>query len=279
MTATILVGVSPDSPAAQRAVDWAATRATSHQQAIRLLAVVDGTEGAVGAAAVITDAAAAMQEELDSEVERLREQGLEATAHVEHGSPVARLTEASAAAALLVIGSDYKVNGETARGVHGTRIAAAAHCPVVVVPEAEPSSRAGVVVGVDGTETSAMAVAFAAAEADRQSEPLMAVTVWTPLALPRRMRSYPPHYLESLEEMAEESLSLSLAGLAQHYPDLRVQRRVERGHPAAGISRYGTSAVLTVVGSHGRGTVTRFLLGSVSEEVLRRPPGVTAVVR
>ena len=279
MATKILVGVAPESTAAQRAITWAAARAKTWKQPIELFTVLGGTEGALGAAAVITDASAAMQEELDAEVERLREQGVEAAAHVDHGSPIAKLVEASADAALLVIGSDHRVTGETVRGVHGIRLTAAALCPVVVVPEVAPGARAGVVVGVDGTELSAAAVAFAAAEADRLGEPLTAVTAWTPLTLPRRMRSYPPAYLESLEAMAEESLSLSLVGLAQQYPDLPITRHVERGHPAAVISRCGASAVLTVVGSHGRGTLVRFLLGSVSEEVLRRPPGVTAVVR
>ena len=279
MTTTILVGVSPASPAARRAIDWAAARATTHQQAVRLFTVVGSEQGGRDVASALRDAAAAVQEDLDAEVDQLREQGIDARAQVERGNPVTKLTEASADAALLVIGSDYSVSEHAVRGVHGIRITAAAACPVVVVPEVGTGSRAGVVVGVDGTELSAQAVSFAAAEADRLDEPLTAVTAWMPLARPRRMRSYPPAYLESLADIAEETLSQSLAGLAQQYPDLTVVRQVERGSPAAVIGRYGASAALTVVGSHGRGTITRFLLGSVSEEVLRRPPGVTAVVR
>ena len=36
---------------------------------------------------------------------------------------------------------------------------------------------------------------------------------------------------------------------------------------------------MTVVGSHGRGAFKRFLLGSISHEVLSRLATVTAVVR
>ncbi|RZI88178.1 MAG: universal stress protein, partial [Microbacterium sp.] len=45
------------------------------------------------------------------------------------------------------------------------------------------------------------------------------------------------------------------------------------------LNELAASARLTVVGTHGRGAVARFLLGSISQEVLSRLASVTAVVR
>jgi nucleotide-binding universal stress UspA family protein len=198
---------------------------------------------------------------------------------VDRGNPVAVLTDASAHASLLVIGSDHQDGSGRRRGAHGQRIAAGARCPVVVVPDVDVSKRSGVVVGVDGSPASEKAIAFAAAEADRLGEPLIAVAAWTPLEVPRNMAVYPAEYLENMEKLTAEALGLSLAGLRSRYPDLEIDRRVERGYPSQIINDLASSARLAVVGSHGRGALARFLLGSVSQDVLGRLATVTAVVR
>ncbi|WP_426323964.1 universal stress protein [Microbacterium sp. E-13] len=60
---------------------------------------------------------------------------------------------------------------------------------------------------------------------------------------------------------------------------LEVVRRVERGYPSQIINELAADARLAVVGSHGRGALARFLLGSIGQEVLARLATVTAVVR
>ena len=166
------------------------------------------------------------------------------------------------------------------RGAHGVRIAAGAHCPVVVLPDLEPGgSVVGVVAGVDGSEVSEHAIAYAAAEADRLGEPLTLVTVWSPIVTPYHPGVYPEEYLHNMQALAEEALALSTAGLRQDYPDLHVDRHVEEGYPSAVINRLAASARLRVLGTHGRGAIARFLLGSISEEVLGRLASATAIVR
>lgn len=275
----IVVGVT-DAGAARRAVDWAAQRAAEKRQPLELLAVVGGAVGAVGEDAIVDAALAEARTRAEAEASRLASDGLEVRTRVDRGNPVAKLLEASSDAALLVIGSDYRGPGSpAARGAHGLRVAAGAHCPVVVVPDFDVAGRSGVVVGVDGSPVSEKAVAFAAAEADRLGEPLIAVAVWTPLEVPRNMGAYPIEYLENMERLTAEALGLSVAGLASRYPGLDIQRRVERGYPSQVINELAASARLTVVGSHGRGALARFLLGSISHEVLARLATVTAVVR
>lgn len=279
MGEAIVVGVT-DAAAGRRAVDWAAQRAADRRQPLELIAVVGGAIGAVGEESVLGSALAGARELVEGEASRLAPLGIAVSTRVERGNPVPVLLDASADASLLVIGSDYKGPGSgKARGAHGVRIAAGAKCPVVVVPDFEVTGRTGVVVGVDGSPVSEKAVAFAAAEAERLGEPLVAVSVWTPLEAPRNMGVYPVEYLENLEQLTGEAQAVALAGLRQQYPDLDIVRKVERGYPSEIINDLASSARLAVVGSHGRGALARFLLGSISHEVLARLATVTAVVR
>ncbi|MFI8593991.1 universal stress protein [Microbacterium sp. NPDC078428] len=278
MDAKLVVGVK-DAAASHRAVEWASGWARKRGATIELVAVVGGAIGVIGEGAVVDTALEHAEELLWREAARVREHGVVVTTRLERGNPVEILIAASSDAALLVIGSDYRGVGGPFRGRRGIRIVAAAHCPVVVVPELEPGERIGVVVGIDGSEVSEAALAFAAAEADRRGTELIAVSVWSPLAVPLGFSTYPEDYLANMQTATEEMQAVALAGLASDYPDLRVRRVVESGFPASVIAARGRSAELVVLGSHGRGAFARFLLGSVSEEVLARLPTVTAVVR
>lgn len=277
MAEKIIVGVS-DAPVSDRSVDWAVARGRARGQSVELLAVVGGVVGAVGEATVLEQALLSAEAMLDAQSARV---GESFATTVVAGNPVSHLIDASKDAALLVIGSDYRGPGSgPARGAHGIRIAAGAHCPVVVVPDRERGDGSGVVVGLDGSPVSERALAFAAAEADRLGEKLIAVSVWTPLTAPRNtLAVYPELYLTNMQATTEELQAVALAGLASQYPDLVIERVVERGYPSHVINALAAGARLAVVGSHGRGAIARFLLGSISHEVLARLATVTAVVR
>lgn len=282
MSEKIVVGVT-EAAASRRAVDWAAARATARKQHLELVSIVGGAIGAVGEADILTATLAEAQAYLEAEAARIAADGLVVMTRVEAGNPVHVLIEASRSAALLVIGSDYRGPGQgPARGAHGIRIAAAAHSPVIVVPDfdVDVSERRGVVVGVDGSPVSEHAIAFAAAEADRLGEPLTAVTVWTPISAPRNSLAVVPEmYRSGMQGAAQEALSVSLGGLRSRYPDLEITERVAEGYPSQVLNELGESARLTVVGTRGHGRLRTFLLGSISHEVLQRLASVTAVVR
>lgn len=282
MSETIVVGVT-EAPVSSRAVDWAVARAADLGHSVELLSIVGGAVGVVGEDGVIESALDRAQRLLDAEVERVSAvaSGVTVSTRVGRGNPVKELIDASTDAALLVIGSDYRGpgTGGPSRGAHGLRIVTAAKAPVVVVPDIELGDRNGVVVGVDGSEVSEAAIRFAAEEAARIREPLIAVGVWTPLAAPGNLGVYPEDYLVNMQGATEEVVGLSIAGLRQDYPDLEIKPRIEQGYPSAVINEAAASARITVVGSHGRGAFARFLLGSVSQEVLARLATVTAVVR
>lgn len=278
MSETIAVGVT-DASGSQRALEWAIERAAARRERLVLVSVV-GSGGGVGGEEPLLDHATQVTETmLESAAIQARAAGVAVEKLLERGDPVARLLDVSQRVDLLVLGSDFATGGSRLRGVRGVRITAAAHCPVVVVPDDDAEGRSGVVVGVDGSETSEKAVVFAAAEADRLGEPLTAVMTWSPVPVPFEMDYYPEDYLNRMQALSTEALAIALAGLRQDYPDLEVDTVVESGYPAAVIARTALHARLLVVGSHGRGAMARFLLGSTSQALLGQLPTVTAVIR
>lgn len=280
MQEKMIVGVT-DAAVSRRAVDWAAERAASRGDRLELISIIGGAAGVVGEGNVIDHAVELTQNMLDREAERVRARGVPVQTRVGRGKPVEQLIDASKDATLMVIGSDYRgPESGPARGPHGIRITAGAYCPVAVVPDLELTGRTGVIVGVDGSEVSEFAIAFAAAEADRSGEPLTAVSSWSPVALPLSVRSYPDDYLQNMQKLTEEALGISIAGIPQLYPDLEVRRVVESSYsPDTVINRLASQARLTVIGSHGRGRIARFLFGSTSQQVLIRLATTTVVVR
>lgn len=278
MNGTIVVGVT-DATGAWGALNWAVDRAVAHRERLLLVSVVGSAWGVVGEETLVERAIARATALLEDGAVRAHAAGVDAETRLERGDPVARLIDVSEGAALLVLGSDFATDGSRLRGVRGTRIAAGAHCPVVVVPEFPEQGRAGVVVGVDGSEASAKAVAFAAAEADLTGESLTAVMTWSPVPVPYELDEYPRDYLDRMQTLTTEELSIALAGLRQDYPDLVVTTVVESGYPTIVLLRESRAARLLVVGNHGRGALGRFLLGSTSQAVLTHLPTVTAIVR
>jgi len=280
----IVVGVT-GKPVSQRVTDWAADRAAAAGGALVLVSVVGGAVGAVGEDEVLQRAIAELDTLADQEVARLGTRGLTVSARVSHGNPTEVLIGESADAALLVIGSDVGGEGHDGRrGPHGRRIVAGAHCPVVVVPDIDLSGRAGVVVGVDGSEVSQRALQFAAEKAAASGDTLTAVSAWLPVSVGTDyvmagVTYYPGPYLTDLQQQTELMLDELLTGVRTTHPDLNIQTHVGEGEPGFVINEAARTARLAVVGTHGRTGLARLLLGSTSEHVLAELVTVTAVVR
>jgi nucleotide-binding universal stress UspA family protein len=85
-----------------------------------------------------------------------------------------------------------------------------------------------------------------------------------------------------LEELASERASELLSEIEQLLPERVTVRTVhEIGDPAREIVSYAETHEVDhiVLGSHGREGVSRLLLGSVAEKVVRRSPAPVTVVR
>jgi len=204
--------------------------------------------------------------------------GVEVAERVVDGFPVPRLVAASRQAGLLVIG-DRGLGGLSSLLVGSVAIGLAAHaeCPVVVVRGESSEVDGSVVVGVDGSPVSEEALAFAFAAADTHRVPLVAVHAWSDSVLDAAVVSLPGW--DAIETVEQLLLAERLAGWGEKYPDVEVRRVVVRDRPAHALIHQATAAQLLVVGSHGRGSATGLVLGSVSHAVLHHAPCPVAVVR
>ena len=164
-----------------------------------------------------------------------------------------------------------------------------AHCPVLVVREPAAGSRPAtgrVVVGVDGSAQSTVALAFAFEEAQARGSALIAVHVWSVAQLSARSVGtvWSPNLLTArsqLHEVAERVLVEALAGWPQKYPDVDVRSWTVHGDdPARTLLSTADEidADLLVVGSRGRDGLSGLVLGSVSQAVVTHATGSVAVV-
>lgn len=285
---TLPVVVGWDGSAGSRAaVKWAARQAGSQHRPLLLALAVYVPEPALG---VFPSPAAPIYD--DVEIADLlapaRELALEVSPGLAvdtvtlHGHPVAELTRLSESAAMMVIGSRGR-GAFMSHLIGSTSVAVASHssCPVVVVRGRVSNDPAGpVVVGADGSQTSAAAVRFAARYADAVGAPLHAVC-----AAPDPSHLVAPdlivtdEYRAQLHAEADRFVHESLAGICQDYPELVVDTFISDRPASPALTEAGESAQLVVVGTHGRGGFAGMLLGSTSRAVLFHAPCPIAVVR
>lgn len=280
----ITVGVSTAGQAGRRSVEWAAARAAARKLPLRLVHVIDTAIEATGDAelllAVHTRAQASLAEAQD--LARAVAPDLDIRIDLEQGQPVEVFERLSHQSDLLVVGSDWHGGRRPSRrGVHSLRIAAASHAPVAVIPDIDLADRHGIVVGVDGSPEGARALAFAVAEAGRTGEPLIALHAWDIAVMVGGEYGYGVAMLgtDELGAAAEQVLDDALAGVLRDHPEVDVVRRVIAGDPVASLVDEAERATMLIVGSHGRGALARFLLGSVSHGVLAHLEAPTIVVR
>ncbi|MFY9635032.1 universal stress protein [Pseudarthrobacter sp. BIM B-2242] len=266
-----------DSPQSQAAVEWAARRAAKAGLPLTILYVVD--DRWVAEPIPWTG-------ELVEEGERLVEKAaarvrdglpVEVTTKVLEGGISGSLRKYSTQVSMLVVGSGAPHRGGSLRD-RALQVAAAAKCPVAVIGVHDTEGRKGVVVGVDGSEEATQAVAFAAAEADREGEELTVVyAVWQPDkwvdsgALTQTLS-------QRIEDEEQMVLAETVSGLREDYPDLVVHKVLDTVmEPAAALVKAAEGASLLVVGSRGRGGFRRLLLGSTAHAVLTHLPCPTVI--
>jgi nucleotide-binding universal stress UspA family protein len=271
----ILVGYD-GSPSSERALLWAAREARWRGTVVTVCHAwvreyVPGPSGDEGA-----------PDRAQRTGERCLAQGLRFARNVMGPEGAQPLMAAGAASRLLCEHSadaDMVVVGPRGRGglpgmLLGSvsqQVCAHAPGPVVVVrghwhPAAEyvPGS---VVAGTDGSAAANAAIAFAAEEAVLRAVPLHIVCALADA----------PGGLGGAGRM-QEAVDHDIAYLGKQHPELTILRQVTFGHPRTALLDAAAEAQLIVVGSRGRGGISRMLLGSVAEAIIHHAPCPAGVI-
>jgi nucleotide-binding universal stress UspA family protein len=130
----------------------------------------------------------------------------------------------------------------------------------------------GIIVGVDGSDHSRLALAWAMREAVQHQAPLTVMTVhsgpvrpatrifWAVPELPEDS-----HNLEFARKAVQEYVDKVAKEIGETAPEVTVSVAV--GDPAEELVQASRDAEMLVMGSRGSGGFTRLLMGSVSSKV------------
>jgi nucleotide-binding universal stress UspA family protein len=287
---SVVVGVD-GSPQSEVAVEWAVEYAESHHRPLTIVyalgdALTDGSpdyptrvrrKQHVAGARITEDALATAS--------RLAP-ALDVSVCVSEGVAHDVLLAAAEHASVLVVGTRGRGRlGTLLLGSVSVGLLTHAPCPVVVArrPVDQLSSaqaKRGVVVGVDGTEASTGAIAFAFELAAARHESLQvahAVGVGSYGLIAADLWTY-----EQRLDVAEEhevQVAESVAGFQEKYPDVVVSWQLIEGDATADLVHLSMQASTVVVGSRGRGDAAALLLGSVSRGVVVQAHCPVVVVR
>jgi nucleotide-binding universal stress UspA family protein len=126
-----------------------------------------------------------------------------------------------------------------------------------------------IAVGVDETDSSRRALRWAAREAVRRGSTLHVVTAWSWDAVEGApLAAVDPESMMTLSEETQTEAIRRVLGELDERPT--VTREVVQGTAADALVAASQRADLVVVGTHGRGPVRSFLLGSVSLSVIKQ---------
>ena len=198
------------------------------------------------------------------------------------GSPAGHILDLSAEATMVVVGSRGRGGLRSAvLGSTSQQIAHHAQCPVVVVRDSAATSANQVVVGVDGSPASLVALREAFAQAKLRGASLLMVHAWSTSFAGTLVNSGQDFDRVRASEVDEgwALLNQSLEELKATDHSVEIIERLEQASPAAAIIEASKEAVLTVVGSRGRGSFAGLVLGSVSGSVLAHADSAVMVIR
>ncbi|MFI6857659.1 universal stress protein [Streptomyces sp. NPDC050416] len=132
--------------------------------------------------------------------------------------------------------------------------------------------------GVDGSQESLAALAWAAREAVRRERPLRVVHAW---------RFQPHEALEagitgdadSQAEWVHSAVTEAVGTVSERHPELEVTTDVVEGPVVDTLVAAAAEAELLVLGSRGHGPIVGFLLGSVGQQVIAETTRPVVLVR
>jgi len=286
----IVVGVD-ESPAANQAAQWAADEAERRNCELRLVHAftLPATAGYPGYNSYPEDLRPVLQREWQGLLDRMAvdlrkgHPSLTITTTVHYELAPEALRSESAGAALTVVGSGNasRIYGVLLGSV-ALAVASTNPAPVAVVHAGDGARRATgpVLVGVDGSEISDAAIAFAFHAASLRGADLVAVHVWHDVIVPGSHRLQNVLLDPGVIEQEERALLAErVAGWADKYPDVSVHQVLVEGRAVPELLEHAKTAQLVVVGSHGHGGFAGMLLGSTSHSLIIHSTCPVVVVR
>jgi nucleotide-binding universal stress UspA family protein len=282
------------SACASHAFEFALTLARVESSKLAVCSVADPSPlyGTLEPADLLEQALAEMnrhaQRVVTAAIEKARADGITAEGSVLEGDPVYEIVRYAIknAADAVVLGTHGRSGlsrlfmGSVAEGVLRS-----APTPVVTVREQaviEPVAQSGtrVMIPVDGSEHSQRALDVAIDLAQSFRAELVIVNVIDLARVGLLAGGDALLVQDSLEEVETEGTAIADAALARVGGRVPASSRIARGTPSDEIERLAGEIrpVMIVMGSHGRTGLSRALLGSVAEGVVRGAPVPVMVV-
>ncbi|MQM27942.1 universal stress protein [Glycomyces albidus] len=141
----------------------------------------------------------------------------------------------------------------------------------------EEQHRGRIVVGVDGSPSSILALRWALKQAEATGAEVEAVHAWEfPISFGTPVALLPG---EDIAAEASTALAAAIGKVTAGDSGVTVHRRVVMGDPAGVLLSKAKDADLLVVGSRGYGAFARSLLGSVSQRCAQHAACPVVVVR
>lgn len=282
---TVVVGVD-GSAGADRAVRWAATEAALTQRSLTLVHAwtLHGSTWLDQAGIDHRTVAAAIREEGLAMLGETRDQVLATRPALEvhrvlvEADPRDALEELSRTAALVVVGSRGRGPVRSLLlGSVSVAVSRHTHCPAVVVRPGAEHATGGVLVGVDGTDASMPALELAYRSASLRGLPLTVVHCFHD-AQAATLPAHPVAAGDPSYADLELLIAQSIGGLAERYPDVKVEKVLWRGLVDEALVAASRGRDLTVVGLRQTGRLRSLVRVPVAPTVVERADGAVAVV-
>lgn len=222
--------------------------------------------------------AESMLQELIDELPEERD----ATMEVRYGRPVHELLSVAADTDVdhIVIGSHGRDGAKRLLlGSVAETVARRASVPVTVVrqqPQVDPGGPTQITVPFDGSDPARAALQYAI-----EQYPEADITAVYAVHPPRDVTE--PGEADAVEAWADslDEHTRDLINSAETLADRPIETDTREGNPASAIVSYAEAEEVDhiVMGSHGRDGLSRLIMGSVAETVVRRAPTSVTVVR
>ncbi len=145
-----------------------------------------------------------------------------------------------------------------------------------------PAHNRRIVVGVEGSDGSRVALRWAIDEARYRSCDVEVVTAYLPTYVPAApdfgyVSLDPIDLVEEVRKMQDELVAAATAHCAA--PEVTVEQKLIKGRAADTLIAAANGAALLVVGNRGRGGFRGLLLGSVSHQIAQHAGCPVVIVR